>query len=172
MQTGKKKLILKSGTLTRVAVNCFTFFYWAEKGNVTMQAVVLSQHHTAKYWPGMCPSGFLLFPAVLCARKSFSKCYHLNDEPLNIKPCKQELKLTQYQTLLLYQEPSSTILLRIYKYVIDQRERVIPMRAWNRLLWKISMTLWMECRSCRSSARWSLARYSSSSSRARCASEQ
>lgn len=48
----------------------------------------------------------------------------------------------------------------------------VPMRAWNRLLWKMSMTLWMECRSCRSSARCSRARYSSSSTRARCASER
>lgn len=54
--------------------------------------------------------------------------------------------------------------------VQDQEEPSVPMRAWKRLLWKMSMTLWMECRSCRSSACCSLARYSSSSSRARCAS--
>lgn len=46
----------------------------------------------------------------------------------------------------------------------------IPMRAWNKLLWKISMTLWMERRSSRSSVHCSLDRYSSSSTSARCAS--
>lgn len=46
----------------------------------------------------------------------------------------------------------------------------LPMRAWNKLLWKMSMTLWMETRSSRSSVHCSLDRYSSSSTRARCAS--
>lgn len=48
----------------------------------------------------------------------------------------------------------------------------VPMRAWNKLLWKMSMTLWMERRSSRSSVHCSLDRYSSSSTRARCASER
>lgn len=56
--------------------------------------------------------------------------------------------------------------------MLDNTHRVadIPMRAWNKLLWKMSMTLWIERRSSRSSVHCSLDRYSSSSTRARCAS--
>lgn len=48
----------------------------------------------------------------------------------------------------------------------------VPISAWKRLLWKMSITLWMECLSCRSSVLFNFVRYSSRSERARCASRK